>query len=244
MNGRRFNLEVLFRVMKQLCAVFFLLYIATLSHVQAQPGHVHTVRDTLGERLVTHHYPIFEKTFAFKVGEHNFTVKRKKIMDSLFYKTPDQKLHFFLLDTAEEEVYQGAPEIKRITIPIDSFYIDSLFNPAEGGQLLLIDTIKAISVKSRFVFEIPSVNDFFEEMKWLDEFGDLHPQYQMAVFKSSNKGLFNHLGNYTIHAGVAQLVSYLFKRQDEDWFILKLYRPDVHFEDPVIELVLHYKPGN
>ncbi|MGB0178319.1 MAG: hypothetical protein ACPF9D_14225, partial [Owenweeksia sp.] len=106
-----------------------------------------------------------------------------------------------------------------------------------------IDTIRSVVVKSRFVFEIASVNDFFNTMKWLDEFELQYPEYRVGVFMGTGQGPFIHLGNYNIHSAVANMVSYMFKRKTDDWFVLKLFVPDVHFEEPTLEVLLHYAPG-
>ena len=219
---------------------FLLLSSCFLIQVNAQNMSSRAeITDTLGERLVTHHMVLFDKTFSYEVGAYNFTVQRKKILDSLFYKTPDNQLHFFMIDTAEEEVYKGSPELQKVVIPVDSFFVDAIRDP-DNGQILAFDTIRSVVLQSRFVFEIPSVNDFFNTMKWLERFEEKYPQYRLGVFMGSGSGPFLHLGNYNIRNAVAHMVSYMFKRQTDDWFVLKLYVPDVHFEEPTLEMLLHY----
>ncbi len=220
------------------CLAFF---IATIANAQPEET-ARVLRDTLGERLVTLHSPLFEETYRFEVGTHHFSVKRKKILDSLFYRTPDEVLHFFMVDTAEQEIYQGAPAMRKIPIPVNSFFLDTLFDP-DTGKILAVDTIRSVVVQSRFLFTIPSVNDFFDRMKWMDRFEALHPEYKVSVFKHSGSGPFMHLGDYGIRDAVAHLVAYMFKRETDDWFILNFYCPDARFKEPDIKIVMHYDPS-
>ncbi len=196
--------------------------------------------DTLGQKLVSRQSQLYTTQFDFEIGDYTFSVKRQKRLDSLFFKTPDERLHFFMVDTAEEETYTGAPAVKKVIIPIEPMYLDV---PRQDGQNAIRDTATKIALESRFVFQVNSVHDFFNQMKWLDEFNEAYPDYRINVFKLTDAGTLNRLGAYTVHQAEANLVSYLFKSEEESWFVLKFYRPNVHFKEPNLDMILHYRPA-